>query len=201
MIRKLLMIAVLAIASVGAYAATTNIDTSNLSAAQIAELKAAAANLAAKNAAPTTLSSMSVELAATWGNQAAQAAEGFAKALGIAARELGVTVNEFLKTDAGKLTAVLIVWKVAGASILSTIWAIVILITGLCLARVVYLRLFTKSIELVPYTRLWGMWTGSKKVRIPKSFSDLKGEGEWMVFFIMVAIVILTMLVSGSTLL
>lgn len=35
----------------------------------------------------------------------------FAKAIGVAAKEFGVAVNEFLGTPAGKLTAAIIVWK------------------------------------------------------------------------------------------
>lgn len=38
----------------------------------------------------------------------------FAKALGVAANELGVAANTFLDTPAGKLTAAFIAWKVMG---------------------------------------------------------------------------------------
>lgn len=36
----------------------------------------------------------------------------FAKAIGVAAKEVGVATNEFLSTPAGKFTAVIIAWKV-----------------------------------------------------------------------------------------
>lgn len=48
----------------------------------------------------------------------AEVAKGVAEAIGIAAREVGVAVDEFVKTDAGKLTVALIVWHVAGDEIL-----------------------------------------------------------------------------------
>ena len=44
----------------------------------------------------------------------AEIAKGVAEAIGIAAREVGVAVDEFVKTDTGKMTVALIVWHVAG---------------------------------------------------------------------------------------
>lgn len=38
----------------------------------------------------------------------------FAEAIGVAAKELGIAANDFLDTPAGKLTAVVILWKVMG---------------------------------------------------------------------------------------
>src|SRR4249919_3594765 len=94
-----------------AYAGQTAVDTSGLTDAQIAEIKAIAAkkvsDVANKADMPNNPGAM-ITLASTWGPQMAQAAEGFAKALGIAARELNVTVNDFLASPAGKLTAALI---------------------------------------------------------------------------------------------
>lgn len=41
-------------------------------------------------------------------------AKGFAEALGVAAKEMGIAVNDFLGSPAGVLTAILIMWKVMG---------------------------------------------------------------------------------------
>lgn len=41
----------------------------------------------------------------------------FAKAIGVAAREFGVAVNDFLATPAGKLTSAIIIWKVLEGTI------------------------------------------------------------------------------------
>lgn len=49
----------------------------------------------------------------------------FAKALGVAAKELGIAVNGFLSTPAGVFTATLLAWKILGATN--------ILIFGICL--------------------------------------------------------------------
>lgn len=48
------------------------------------------------------------------------AAKGTAigRAVGIAAKELGIAANEFIQTDAGKITVVIIAWKLLGHDIL-----------------------------------------------------------------------------------
>jgi hypothetical protein len=48
----------------------------------------------------------------------AKISQEFAKALGIAANEVGSSVNEFLASPAGILTAVTLIWMVLGKSIL-----------------------------------------------------------------------------------
>ena len=187
--------------AVNAFASQATFDVSGLSDAQIAELKATAARNvadAAKGGAPsgdTTTATLS--LASTWGTQAAQAAEGFAKAITIAAKELGVTVNDFLHTDAGRLTAILIIWKVAGASIAKVLTHTVVYIVGLTFIRFIYIRIFTKEYHKVPYKHFFGAFSGEKQIRVPKSFSDLKNDGEWLAFWIMIIMFVgLTLIVA-----
>ncbi|MEG1350441.1 MAG: hypothetical protein RSD49_20635 [Hafnia sp.] len=72
-----------------------------------AEPLAAAAEAAAKSA-------ITREDVSQW----AQISTEFAKALGIAAREVGIGVNEFLVTPAGFLTAVVLIWVVVGKSVI-----------------------------------------------------------------------------------
>jgi len=202
MFRKIFAILAITLSSV-AYAGQTSIDTSGLTEAQIAELKAHAAKVVADTARgvempaqPEKVGAM-VTLAATWGQQAAAAAEGFARALSIAAKELGVTVNDFLHTDAGKLTAVLIIWKVAGASITSLIYGSMFAIVGMCLARVIYKRLFTKEYKEVQYEYFFGMFKGTRMMRIPKSFHELNEDGEWLMVWVMILLVIVPMIIGG----
>ncbi len=195
------------ILSLSAFAACAeNIDTSGLSAAQVAEIKSIAANKAAEAAKqkaeqgaatltpkdPSTLATM----AATWGQQAAVAAEGFAHALAIAAKELGITINEFLATPAGKLTAALIIWKVAGAAIVHMLYGIFFLTVGLSFSRMLYMRIFTKGYEKVEYKRFGGLWSGTKMVRIPKTISGLETDGEWLMLWVMIAMTVCT-IVTG----
>lgn len=56
----------------------------------------------------------------------AQISEQFAKALGIAAREVGVSVNEFMGTPAGIITTAVILWSVLGQDVLALLGMICI---------------------------------------------------------------------------
>ncbi len=201
MFKKLMAAAVLAIASMGVSAGTM-IDTSGLSDAQIAEIKALAARKAAeaKNAAAPLLQDPGAlaKMASTWGTQAAAAAEGFAKALAVAARELGVTINDFLNTPAGKLTAALIVWKVAGTAIMHALYGVFFVTVGLVVIRMFYMRLFTDRYEKVSYERFFGLWKGEKMVRVPKSFRDLNKDGEWLAVWMLLAIIGITVIGGGA---
>ena len=205
MFKKLIAAAALALMAATSFAGQTILDTSGLSDAAVAELKAIAAKKVAETAAQAASPTVQPEkitagvtLAATWGQQAAAAAEGFAKALGIAAKELNITINDFLASPAGKLTAALIIWKVAGATIIHLLYGLLFVTVGLTMARVLYVRLFTKEYVQVPYERFFGMFKGTKMVRIPKGFQDLKNDGEWLAFWVLVVLVIGTLLLGGA---
>jgi len=204
MFRKMIAGMALALCAATSFAASTNIDTSGLSDAQIADLKAHAAQIVAQQAkgvadaaAPAKDVGATMTLAATWGQQAAAAAEGFAKAMGIAAKELNVTINDFLKSDAGKLTALIIIWKVAGAALMKALYGVIFLTVGLTMVRVIYKRLFTARYEKVEYSYLGGFFKGTKLIRIPKSFGDLKTDGEWLGFWVMLVLTIICIAFGG----
>lgn len=199
--RKFILASVLAVCAATSFAGSTNIDTSGLSEAQVAEIKAITAAKVAEAAKPATVSAdkitAGVTLAATWGSQAAQAAEGFAKAMGIAAKELNISINDFLKSDAGKLTAILIIWKVAGAALIKLLYGAFFVASGLIIARVIYLRLFTKGYEKVEYSRFGGFFKGTKLVRIPKPINELEEEGEWLMLWVMIIIALGSIVLGG----
>ena len=203
MFRKLFVMVAFSLCAVTSFASQTVIQTDGLSDAQVAELKAQAAKVIAETArqasTPTVENaSATMTLAATWGTQAAAAAEGFAKAISIAARELGVTVNDFLHTDAGKLTAILIIWKVAGATVVKMLYGTLFITVGLIIVRTIYVRLFTSGYEKVAYSRFFGMFKGEKMVRVKKSFSDLYIDGEWLAFWLMIILTIGVLSLGGA---
>lgn len=208
MFRKMIATVALSLCASTAFAGTTNLDTTGLSEAQVAELKAHAAKVvaeAAKKSDPnavlataTANPGAAVTLAATWGQQAAAAAEGFAKALGIAAKELNIHINDFLKSPAGMLTAALIIWKVAGSAIIGILYGMLFIVVGLSLVRLIYLKLFTKGYEKVEYSRFGGFFKGTKMVRVPKGFQDLSNDGEWLAFWVMIILAIGTMGIGAA---
>lgn len=178
------------------FASSTVVDTTGLTDAQIAELKAIAASTVAKTAKASTEPQnigATLGVAATWGTQAAAAAEGFAKAIGIAAKELNVSVNDFLQTDAGKLAAIVIIWKVAGVGILKILYGTFFIVMGCIAIRLMYTRLFTESYKEVEYSMFWGAFKGTKMIRIPKSISNLKTDGEWLTFWVLIGITAITL--------
>jgi hypothetical protein len=196
MFYKILIAMVLTLCSTS-FAATTSFDVSGLNEAQIAELRAVAAKKVSEVANTEGVGAM-VTLAATWGQQAGAAAEGFAKAMSLAARELGVTVNEFLATDAGKITAALIIWKVAGASIANLFIGLFFIIVGQIAARAIYKRLFTKEFKEVQYSYLFGMFKGTRMIRVPQGFRQLVNDGEWLAVWIMIAVSGLSMIIGAT---
>lgn len=205
--KKFLLCAILAITSFGVYASETSVDTSGLSDSEIAEIKSIAASKIAETEKAKALDKGTVLLpkdpgalatvAATWGQQAATAAGGFAHALAIAAKELGITINEFLDTPAGKLTAALIIWKVAGPALIHVLYGIFFVSAGLTLVRAMYLRLFSKEFVKVEYSSWGGLFTGTKMVRIPKGIDELHSEGQWMTFWVLVFATIATLAIGG----
>jgi hypothetical protein len=203
MFRKMLAAALLSVSLLPVYAASTNIDVSGLNDAQIAEIKAITAKKVAETAANSGAAApekitAGVALAATWGTQAATAAEGFAKAMGIAAKDLNLTINDFLKSPAGMLTAALIIWKMAGASILSAMYGVLFIVVGLTMVRMIYVRLFTREMVPVTYSRFFGMFTGQRMVRVPKNFGNLHTDGEWLAFWTMIISTVVIMAVGGT---
>jgi hypothetical protein len=202
MFRKIIASIAMALTVITSFAAQTTVDVSGLSEAQVAELKSQAAAAVARaakvveNPAAADICTH-IGMAATWGTQAAAAAEGFAKAIGIAAKELGVTVNDFLHTDAGRLTAMLIIWKLAGAAAIKMMYGALFVTVGLSISRMLYLRLFTKGYEKVEYSRLGGLFKGTKLIRVPKGFKDLEDDGEWLAFWVMIALTIGTLVIGG----
>lgn len=130
-------------------------DISNVSglsdvAKQELKVQCQQAMLAAEQLATNPLAGVDIsnpERLSEWG----LVAQEWAKALGIAANELGLAVDTFLDTDAGKLTAAIIIWQVAGETILGFIVGIPLLITviviGLRTARRAKIKSITYSAE------------------------------------------------------
>jgi hypothetical protein len=182
----------------------TTLDVSGLSESAVKELQALAAKKVAENPAAKKVAEKVAENPAAqiitvsaWGEQASRAAEGFAKALALAARELGVTVNSFIETPAGKITAAIIIWKVIGTGILKIIVGIGVITFGQLFARWIFIRLFTSGTKTVEYSYFGGIFKGTKEVRIKKGFNDLHKDGEWMMLWVGIIASVATMIAGA----
>ena len=85
-------------------------------------------------------------------------AKDVAVAIGIAAKEIGIAANEFFQSDAGTFVAFIIFWKVAGATALNMIIAIVGLITIMTILWKVFRRLSAHSYTYEYKPALWGLY-------------------------------------------
>lgn len=114
----------------------------------------------------------------------------FAKAIGVAAEEMGMAANNFLKTDAGKLTAALIVWHVMGDDLSAIISGALIITLGFLLGYFFY-KIFTYNGKEEVQSRIWG----TKKVNVYKTWRDLDEAPQWCIVIYWIAYLIVTMVV------
>lgn len=119
----------------------------------------------------------------------AEVAKGVAEAIGIAAREVGVAVDDFIKTDAGKMTVALVVWHVAGDDIIGIVFGVPLVLFGAWFM----FRMQDRARRTGDYRTVKGRW-GEKEVPTHKSISEMsEGEGWYLaVMTIMSAVIIVT---------
>ena len=121
----------------------------------------------------------------------------FAKALGVAAKEFGVAVNDFLYTPAGKLTALFIAWQLAGHAMVYVLLAMLALALT-CFTTSRFRKVLTlHSTEEVSTKNIFGNDI-NKKVPVYKGWKELE---ESAAFFVVVSyfidfIVIISILLS-----
>lgn len=96
----------------------------------------------------------------------AQVAEGFANAMGAAAKQLNISVNDFIKTPAGMITIGVILWKVIGVSILKFLAMFAIFLVARSLLR------STWKVGTTPVERKFMWWTWTKEKPIYSTWKD-----------------------------
>lgn len=99
----------------------------------------------------------SVQEATQWGLMAKE----FAMALGIAAREIGVSVNEFVASPAGHITVAVILWKTLGASLAKIFIVVWVWGVGFWVLR----HIWTHSYETRESVNIFGA-TRTKRERV-----------------------------------
>lgn len=86
----------------------------------------------------------------------AQVAEGFANAMGAAAKQLNISVNDFIKTPAGMITIGVILWKVIGVSILKFIAMFFVFLVAKAVLKTIW------KVGSTPVERKFAWWTWTK---------------------------------------
>lgn len=107
-------------------------------------------------------------------------AQEWAKALGIAATELGIAADEFLGTSAGKLTAAVIIWQVAGESLLGLLIGIPVLIIIIIMGTGFARRCL---VDEITYSETEKNWRGKPLVKEIKYHDADNCAGYWIGYF------------------
>ncbi|MCK4826747.1 hypothetical protein KA005_64015 [bacterium] len=152
---------------------------------------------ATQSVGKSALSPVSVDNLTEWGLVAKQ----FAEAIGIAASELGVAVNEFIKTPAGIMVIVGIFWTIMGASVVSFLVGVVLETLTIVFCYYSIKRMMTKNIEYKYDHRpiLWGF--GNKKYVVEKKETEWGDADFFMAAFFCVVGVLLTWIITYNLLL
>jgi hypothetical protein len=186
-----LMAAALALVATASFAASSvSLDTSGLTEAQIADLKIQALKMQQQQKSDATPAVTTVTQGAQQVSTAAlQEAEkwtNFGKNLGSAmvstAKELGVAVNDFSKTDIGKITTAIIVYKLVGSQVTHFIAGLILmfLLPSLIIGARRYM-----TVEGVKYEyqdrSLFGILPYKKKVIV--QIDKVGGDNAFWIFF------------------
>lgn len=91
-------------------------------------------------------------------NEWTRAGQQFGQMLGGAAKEVGMAVNDFVKTPVGKMTAALIIWHYMGNSIIHFVMALIVLFVGIAAIRHIIGRICNDHTEYDMNTKTW--WGG-----------------------------------------
>lgn len=143
--------------------------------------------LASTKAGSKVIPGVDAETVGQW----AQISQEFAKAIGLAAREIGVSVNEFIRTPAGMITVAVILWVSLGKSlVLLAMLPMVWVFTGIILRRLWFSHYDTVE---------RGFWIFQRKVQV-RRFIGYKDADEGMLILSFVSLAA-ALLLSGILLL
>lgn len=184
--KKILMALALALAATVSQA---QIDTSNLTQAQIQELQAKASEMSGSKAAQVS-KEVRTELGA-WGQMGTDLGVGLGRAIVSAAKEVGVAANEFAGTPLGKVATVVVVYKLIGQDILSILVGLPLLIVGVYYGIRIMRMPEKVEYDYIDRTYFWGAFTLRRKyVKEIRYANDLSAQFITGTIMILGAIVI-----------
>lgn len=119
-------------------------------------------------------------------------AQEWAKALGIAAKELGIAVDGFLDTDAGKLTAFVIVWQFLGDTIMGVALGVPLFITILIIGLRVARSIRVKNIQYGDRN-----WIGVRRIESVEYYEHMSETRGTMTILAYIVTVVLAWMTVG----
>jgi hypothetical protein len=167
--KKLLVIFGLFLSMNCAQALQQTVDVSGLTQAQIAQI---AADVESKKASPVKTAVAVREEVNAWGEMGANVG----KAIIGAAKELGMTANDFASTNLGKFVIAVIIFKVAGGVVLHIFVGGMVVIISLTLGwKLMKYNNTETTYDYKPV--LWGLY--NKRVITKEQFSHLDNHNAW----------------------
>lgn len=156
-------------------AADEQIDTRDLSQAQIAEIKKQVSTMKAETNTPVNISKTVRGEAEAWGDLGAN----MGKAMVGAAKEVGVAANDFASTSLGKIVVFIIAYKIIGKSILGVIIGSLIFNVGTTLSIWFFRSSRWSKVKYTKEPAFWGLY--QRQIVVEKDTdSDTVG---WQFFF------------------
>lgn len=136
------------------------IDVSKLTDEQKAQINAITTSPQKKDdVKKDTAISISPSTLKNWGDNLASAAEGFARAIGIAAHELNIEVNNFASSPVGMLTIGIVLMKLFGSSLFGIIFTLIgmFVLIRTCDALIKYASYEKVTTKIQKKAILWGL--------------------------------------------
>lgn len=141
----------------------------NYTTEQIAAMKEACEQITPIQNAGITISSIQPEVITHWGQLSLE----LATALGVAAREIGVSVNEFVASPAGYITVGVILWKTIGVSLVICVMVLSIWMLGIWMIR----HMWTNQWVDKEYTNIFGV----KRIKRQREYHNWKSADDNMI--------------------
>lgn len=110
-----------------------------------------------------------------------------AGAIGVAAKELGMAINDFLWTPAGILTVTIVIGKLFGMQFLGLLFCFLVMKAGYSFVR----RVLICSYEEKQVTILWGLMSYTKKVPVFCAWKEVNESQGATIVMVTLATVVL----------
>lgn len=185
--KAIVLLLIVGLFTVPAFAACDNINVPGLSDAEEAKLKLSCQQaLVAAATAPDIVGGLTdPNKLSAYGI----VAQEWAKALGLAATELGIAVDTFLDTDAGKLTAFIIIWQVMGETILGFLLGVPLLIVIMWIGIRTAHRAKISGIE---YSETKTTWRGKPAIKEITYYDEDQTVMYWLAHIVTIFLSIMT---------
>ena len=132
----------------------------------------------------------------TWSSNVQTISQAIGLAISDTAKQLNITVNDFVKSPAGIITVAIIVAKMFGSGIIRFVALNALWWSLLWVYLFFVKRAFNYAVERAPAPILWGLWTRMKiSKRTYISINNFDENSGWLLFLSSAAFLISTLII------